>query len=170
MNWFDNVSSDRDRPIAPACLFQGHWRHRLHAHGELLLCRVVIDVVEPRVVAAQVLEHGLIEDFEAGPLEDLNRSMLAQEVHRRPSEWGLSECAMLPAWAKATFSESQIDELERIQDYINDASDESVDSVLELRDHFLQGIGMTLGDVHRAVRQPLEHGSAPRKGGRGLVS
>ena len=50
MNWFDNVSSDRDQPIAPACLFQGHWRHRLHAHGELVLCRVVMDVAEPRVV------------------------------------------------------------------------------------------------------------------------
>ena len=116
MNWFDNVSSDRDQPIAPACLFQGHWRHRLHAHGELMLCRVVMDVAEPRVVAAQVVEHGLVEDLDAGSLQDLNQAMLAQEVHRRPAEWGLSECAMLPTWAKATFSENQLNELERIQD------------------------------------------------------
>ena len=170
MNWFDNVSSDRDQPIAPACLFQGHWRHRLHAHGELMLCRVVMDVAEPRVVAAQVVEHGLVEDLDAGSLQDLNQAMLAQEVHRQPLAWGLSECAMLPTWAKATFSENQLNELERIQDYLTDASDESVDSVLELRDQFLQGIGLTLGDVHRAVRQPVEHGTSLRKGGRGLVS
>ena len=170
MNWFDNVSSDSEQRIAPAYLYQGHWRHRLHAHGDELLCRVVIDVAEPRVVAAQVVEHGLVEDLDAGSLQDLNQAMLAQEVHRRPAEWGLSECAMLPTWAKATFSELQLNELERIQDYLTDASDESVDSVLELRDQFLQGIGMTLGDVHRAVRQPVEHGTGLRKGGRGLVS
>ena len=34
MNWFDNVSSDCDQPIAPARLMQGHWRHRLHAYAE----------------------------------------------------------------------------------------------------------------------------------------
>ena len=68
MNWFDNVSSDSDQPIAPACLYQGHWRHRLHAYGDKVLCRVVIDVAEPRVVAAQVIENGLVEDLDAGTL------------------------------------------------------------------------------------------------------
>ncbi|MDO9235373.1 MAG: hypothetical protein Q7U28_04965 [Aquabacterium sp.] len=171
MNWFDNVSSDSDQPIAPACLYQGHWRHRMHAYGELLLCRVVIDVVDPRVVAAQVIEHGLIEDLDDGALEALNQVMLAQEVHQRPSEWGLTECAMLPTWATPTFSESQVQEMERIQDYLNDASDESFESVLALRDQFLQGICMTYDDVNRAMRQPYEHGMGPpRKGGRVLSS
>ncbi len=170
MNWFDNVSSDSDQPIAPACLYQGHWRHRLHAHGDKVLCRVVIDVAEPRVVAAQVVEHGLVEDLDAGTLADLSQSMLAQEVHLCPSAWGLTACTMLPMWAKPTFSESQIEELERIEGYLIDASEESVDSVLALRDQFLQGIGMTNQDVHRAVRQPCEYGVAVRKGGRGLVS
>lgn len=170
MNWFDNVSSDSDQPIAPACLYQGHWRHRLHAYGDKVLCRVVIDVAEPRVVAAQVVENGLIEDLESSTLEDLNQVMLAQEVHLNPTAWGLAACAMLPSWSKPTFTESQIGELERIQGYLIEASEESVDSVLKLRDQFLQGIGMTDRDVHRAVRQSNEYGKLPRKGGRGVVS
>lgn len=170
MNWFDNVSSDSDQRIAPACLYQGHWQHRLHAHGDLLMCRVVIDVIEPRVVAAQVVEQGLIEDLDASQLEALNQAMLAQEVHHQPTAWGLTVCAMLPLWAKPTFSDSQIEEMERIQGYLIDASDDSVDTVLQLRDHFLQGICMTCEDVHRAVRQPDEYGTGMRKGGRGLAS
>lgn len=170
MNWFDNVSSDSDQPIAPACLYQGHWRHRLHAYGDKVLCRVVIDVAEPRVVAAQVVENGLIEDLESSTLEDLNQAMLAQEVHLNPTAWGLTACTMLPAWSKPTFTESQIGELERIQGYLIEASEESVDSVLKLRDQFLQGIGMTDQDVHRAVRQSHEYGKGLRKGGRGVLS
>lgn len=173
MNWFDNVSSDSDQPIAPACLYQGHWRHRLHAYGDKVLCRVVIDVAEPRVVAAQVVENGLTEDLDGGVLEDLNQVMQAQDVFDCPTAWGFTACAMLPVWAKPTFSESQIGELERIQGYLIEASeesDESVESVLKLRDQFLQGIGMTDRDVYRAVRQSNEYGKVPRKGGRGVVS
>jgi hypothetical protein len=170
MNWFDNVSSDSDQRIAPACLYQGHWRHRLHAFGDVQLCRVVIDVAEPRVVAAQVIEHGLVEDLDHSMLEELSQVMLAQEVHHRPTAWGLTECAMLPTWAKATFSERQIEELERLQGYLIEATDESVDAVLALRDQFLQGIGMTHHDVNRAVRPSQEYGMGQRKGGRGLVS
>jgi hypothetical protein len=170
MNWLDNVSSDSDQRIAPACLYQGHWRHRLHAHGDVQMCRVVIDVAEPRVVAAQVLEHGLAEDLDTGELDALNQAMLAQEVHHRPTAWGLTTCTMLPLWTRPTFSESQIEELERIQGYLIEASDDSVDTVLQLRDQFLQGIGMTCQDVSRAVRQPNEYGTGMRKGGRGLAS
>jgi hypothetical protein len=171
MNWLDNVSSDSDQRIAPACLYQGHWRHRLHPFGEKLLCRVVIDVAEPRVVAAQVVEHGLVEDLDSSQLEELNQAMIAQEVHHRPTAWGLTACTMLPTWAKPTFSESQIEELERIQGYLIEASDESVDTVLKLRDEFLRGIGMTHQDVNRAVRQSNEYAMGGlRKGGRGLVS
>ncbi|MBA4110804.1 MAG: hypothetical protein C0487_14560 [Leptothrix sp. (in: Bacteria)] len=170
MNWLDNVSSDSDQRIAPACLYQGHWRHRLNPHGDLLMCRVVMDVAEPRVVAAQVIEHGLVEDLDASDLEELSQLMLAQEVHHRPTAWGFTACAMLPLWAKPTFSESQIEEMERIQGYLIDAPDDSVDTVLQLRDQFLQGIGMTCEDVHRAVRQPNEYGKSLRKGGRGLAS
>jgi hypothetical protein len=90
MNWFDNVSSDSDQPIAPACLYQGHWRHRLHTFDDLQLCRVVIDVMEARVVAAQVIERGEVEDLSSSQLEDLTAAMVAQDAHRRPLEWGLS--------------------------------------------------------------------------------
>ena len=170
MNWFDNVSSDSDQRIAPACLYLGHWRHRLHAYGDLLLCRVVIDVAEPRVVAAQVVEHSLVEDLDLNALAELSQVMLAQEVHHRPAAWGFGDIAMLPYWAKPTFTESQLEELERIQGYLIEASEESVESVLKLRDQFLQGIGMTHQDVNRAMQQSNEHDIRLRKGGRGMVS
>lgn len=170
MNWLDNVSSDIDQPIAPACLFQGHWQHRLHPHGEPVLCRVVMDVAAPRLVAAQVMAHGLVEDLDSGELQDLNDVLLAHEVHLQPGAWGFGECRMLPAWARPSFSDSQIEELERIQGYLVDASEDNVDNVLALRDQFLQGIGMTHLDVNRAVRQPPQYGQAIRKGSRSLVS
>ncbi len=162
MNWFDNVSSDCDQRIAAAFLMEGHWRHRLHAYAEPVLCRVVIDVAEPRVVAAQVIEHGTAQDLGSGELEDLNQAMQAQDVLQRPSAWGFSPCAMLPSWARPTFSESQIDELERIEGYLIEATDDTIESVLKLRDEFLRGTGLNDQAMARAVRQP-EHGETARK-------
>ena len=98
---------------------------------------------------------------------DLTQALVAQEVHHRPSAWGLSPRRSMPAWARATFSEQQIEELERIEGYLIEASDDTIDSVLELRDQFLRGIGLTDQDVVRAVRQP-QHASGSRKGGRSL--
>ncbi|MBI3380613.1 MAG: hypothetical protein HY019_01280 [Aquabacterium sp.] len=169
MNWFDNVSSDCDQPIAPARLVQGHWRHALHAYAEPALCRVVIDVAEPRVVAAQVIENGLSRDLGASVLEELTQAILAQEVHHHPSAWGLSECTMLPNWARPTFSERQIEELERIEGYLIEASEDTVDSVLKLRDEFLKSIGLTDLDIYRAVRQP-QQGQVVRKSSRMLIN
>jgi hypothetical protein len=169
MNWFDNVSTDSDQPIAPARLMQGHWRHRLHPAADPALCRVVIDVAEPRVVAAQVIENGIPEDLGRSALLELTRAMVEQEAHHHPSAWGLDECAMLPTWARPTFSEKQIEELERIDGYLVEASDETFNSVLKLRDEFLRGIGMTERDIYRAVRQP-QQGAVVRKSARMLVN
>jgi hypothetical protein len=169
MNWFDNVSSDSDHPIAPARLMQGHWRHRLHPYADPVLCRVVVDVAEPRVVAAQVIEHGIPEDLGHSALEDISRDMLAREVHEQPAAWGLSPCAMMPGWARPTFSEKQIEELERIEGYLIEASDDTVDAVLQLREEFLRGIGLTDRDIYRAVRQP-QQGQATRKPSRMRVN
>lgn len=165
MNWLDNVSSDLDQPIAAACLMQGHWLHALNPFSEPVMCRVVMDVAEPRVVAAQVIEPGRVQHLDSAELEDLHTAMLAQDVHRNPAAWGLSPCAKLPAWARPSFSERQIEELERLQGYLCEADDEAIGDVMLLRDHFLRGIGMSDHDMHRAVRQP-EYGTLPRRGGR----
>lgn len=165
MNWLDNVSSDLDQPIAAACLMHGHWLHPLNPFSEPVMCRVVMDVAEPRVVAAQVIEPGQVQHLGNAELEDLNAAMLAQDVHRSPAAWGLSPCAKLPSWARPSFSERQIEELERLQGYLSDADEDDIDNVLLLRDDFLRGIGMSDHDMYRAVRQP-EHGTAPRRGGR----
>ncbi len=166
MNWLDNVSSDSDQPIASAHLFQGHWRHSRHAFSAPELCRVVIDIAEPRVVAAQWLDHSLTEELDDGQLEDLNQAMAKAEVFRLPSAWGLSACTHMPTWAKATFSDSQIEELQRIEGYLIEASEDTIDSVLQVRDEFLRGIGMNDMDMHRAVRQTPQHGLSKVKGGR----
>lgn len=166
MNWLDNVSSDLDQPISAACLMQGHWLHALTPFSQPVMCRVVMDVAEPRVVAAQVITPGQVQHLGSAELEDLNAAMLAQDVHRSPAAWGLSACARLPAWARPSFSERQIEELERLQGYLADAAeDDDIDAVLLLRDDFLRGIGMTDHDMYRAVRQPV-HGLVPRRGGR----
>lgn len=169
MNWFDNVSSDSDQPIAPARLLQGHWRHPPHPFAAPVLCRVVIDAAEPRVVAAQYIEHGTTRDLGSSALEELSQAMLKLDVHDQPSAWGFSPCSMLPQWARPTFSEKQIEELERIEGYMVEASEENFDSVLQLRDEFLRGIGLTDRDIYRAVRQP-QQGQVNRKGGRTLVN
>lgn len=163
VNWFDNVSSDCDQPIAPACLVQGHWRTRLHPYGDPVLCRVVLDVAEPRVVAAQVIEHGLAQDLDSSALEELSQALIAQEVHHHPAAWGFSACSRLPGWAKPSFSERQIDELERIDGYLIEASDDNIEEVLKLRDEFLKGIGMTDQDIYRATREPQQ---GPMMGGK----
>lgn len=162
MNWFDNVSSDCDRPIAAACLMQGHWRHALHPYGEPMLCRVVIDVAEPRVVAAQVVAHGCTQDLGSSQLEDLNQALEAHDVLRNPSAWGFSPCAMLPSWARPSFTESQIEELERIEGYLIEATDDTIESVLQLREQFLRGTGLNDQAMAKAVRQP-EHGPGAHK-------
>ena len=165
MNWFDNVSSNRDQPIAAARLVQGHWLHRLSPYTDPVLCRVVLDVAEPRVVAAQVIEPGQLEDLGLSELEDLTAAMLAQEVHLQPAAWGLARCATLPAWAHPSFNEDQIAELERIEGYLVEASEDTIESVLQLRDEFLRGIGMADHDICRAARPP-QHGQGYRKGSR----
>ncbi len=169
MNWFDNVSSDCDQRIAAAHLMEGYWRWRPHPYADEQLCRVVVDVAAPRVVAAQMIEHGLHEDLESSDLEDLTNTLQRQGVLDRPSAWGFSPCAMLPRWARPSFSEVQIEELERIQGYLIDADEAEIDGVLEVREQFLRGIGMTDQDIQRAARQP-QHGQGCRKGGRTLVS
>jgi hypothetical protein len=171
MNWFDNVSSDSDQPIAPARLVHGHWRQQLQPFNEPALCRIVLDAAEPRVVAAQVIEHGSHRDLNGCELEALHQAVTALEVHLQPSAWGLTPCAMLPTWARPSFSERQIEELERIEGYLIEASDDdTVESVLQLRDEFLRGIGLTDRDMYRAVRQPQQGGATGRKVGRVLVN
>ncbi len=165
MNWLDNVSSDRDQPIAAACLVIGHWQHRLHPFADPVLCQLVIDLAAPRVVAARVMEPGQMEDLDINELDDLTQALLAQHVHHQPAAWGFVPCPVLPAWARPTFSEQQIEELERIQGYLIESTEDTVDDVLRLREEFLKGIGMTDQHIVRATRAP-DPSANSRKGNR----
>ena len=106
---FGNISSDSDQWDAPARLYVGHWRHPMHAHGEPVLCQVVIDAAEPRLVAAQVAEHGVAREADRRMLHTLDKVLRAQDVYDQPSAWGFTPCTVLPAWVRPTFSESQIE-------------------------------------------------------------
>jgi hypothetical protein len=167
MNWLNNVSSDSDQPIAAACLVQGHWRHRLHPYADPVLCHLVIDLAAPRVVAAQVIEPGQTEDLDLSDLEDLTQVLLDKDVHHRPAAWGFVPCPVLPTWARPTFSEQQIEELERIQGYLIEATDDTIQDVLRLREDFLRGIGMTDQHIMRATRAP-DPSASSRKGNRSV--
>jgi hypothetical protein len=167
MNWLDNVSSDSDQPIAAACLMQGHWRHRLHPYAEPSLCRIVIDAATARLVAAQIVDDGRVDDLGGSALEDLQQGLVDAGVFHQPSAWGFQLCAMLPTWAKPSFSEQQIEELERIEGYLIEATDDNIESVLKLRDQFLRGIGLTDQHVVRAVRASRQ-APASRKGSQAI--
>lgn len=168
MNWFDNISSDCDQPISAAWLMQGHWRFQPHPYADPVLCRLVLDLAGARVVAAQFMEPGQVRDFESSALEDLNTALQAEGVLQHPSAWGFTSCDALPAWAKPSFSEQQIEELERIEGYLIEATDDNIDAMLHLRDEFLRGLGLTDQDVVRAARQPDYGQLMGRKGGRRL--
>ena len=118
-------------------------------------------------VAAQVIEHGVAEDFTSSQLEDFSEMLIRTEVHLQARAWGFTPCTVLPAWVRPTFSESQIEELERIQGYLIEAPEHKVDTVLEVRDAFLQGIGVTDRHMCRAVR---EGGRYLPKNGRSTVN
>src|SRR3989338_6195291 len=109
---FGNISSDSDQWVAPARLYVGHWRHPIHAdgerwgapaglkaghrrrpmpaHGEPVLCQVVIDAAEPRLVAAQVAEHGVAREADRRMLHTLAKVLRAQDVYDQPSAWGFT--------------------------------------------------------------------------------
>ncbi len=164
---FGNISSDSDQWVAPARLYVGHWRHPMHAHGEPVLCQVVIDAAEPRLVAAQVAEHGVAREADRRMLHTLDKVLRAQDVYDQPSAWGFTPAPCCPPGCAPTFSESQIEELERIQGYLIEAPEHKVDTVLEVRDAFLQGIGVTDRHMCRAVR---EGGRYLPKNGRSTVN
>lgn len=165
MNWLDNVSSDSDQPIAAACLMEGHWQYQPHPYADPVLCRLVIDLAAPRVVAAQVIEPGHTQDLGSSALEDLTQSLLDQDVHHRPTAWGFMPCNVLPGWARPSFSEQQIEELERIQGYLVEATEDTIEDVLRLREEFLRGIGVTDQHIMRATGAP-DPGTNGRKGSR----
>ncbi|MEY4764945.1 MAG: hypothetical protein RI907_1618 [Pseudomonadota bacterium] len=167
MNWFDNISSDSDQPISAAWLMQGHWRFQPHPYADPQLCRLVVDLAGARVVAAQFLAPGRVSDLESSALEDLTAALHAEGVMQNLTAWGFTACDALPTWAKPSFSEQQIEELERIEGYLIEATDDTIDEVLHLRDEFLRGLGLTDQDVVRAARQP-DYGQVGRKGGRRL--
>ncbi len=169
MNWFGNISSDSDQPVSAACLMQGHWRHRPHPYAEPMLCRVVIDVDEPRVVAAQFLSDGVAEDLDDSALDELTQEFVKQDVMFNPSAWGFSPCNVLPAWARPSFSDQQIEELKRIEGYLIEATDDTIDAVLHLRDEFLRGIGVTDHHLARASGEP-EYGATVMTKGSRLLS
>ena len=100
-------------------------------------------------------------------LHTLDKVLRAQDVYDQPSAWGFTPCTVLPAWVRPTFSESQIEELQRIQGYLIEAPEHKVDTVLEVRDAFLQGIGVTDRHMCRAVR---EGGRYLPKNGRSTVN
>lgn len=169
MNWFDNISSDCDQPVAPARLMEGLWTHQLHPYADPVLCRLVVDLAEPRVVAAQVAQPGIAEDLESTALEDLTAALQKGQVIDHLAAWGFTSCTVLPDWARPTFSDSQIAELERIQGYLIEATEDDVDAVLRLRDEFLHNIGVTDRHMHRAVRQAPQ-GPYQRKSGRSSLN
>lgn len=145
MNWFDNVSTDCDHHIPPARLVHGLWKKAAQTY------RVAIDMSERRLVAAQVFERGLPQDLEDARLEHLADELGQHGILEDPHAWGLEPCSMLPDWATPSFSANQISELERIQDYLLGASDDTIDSVLALRDEFLSKIGVTDLHMHRTL-------------------
>ena len=110
------------------------------------------------MVARRDLLLGMGAAAVAGLSTDLGLGGAAQAA----TGWGRGRHSGMPFWLGA---HGQIAELERIQGYLIEASEDTVDSVLMLRDEFLNNIGVTDRHMYRAVRQAPQ-GPYQRKSGR----
>lgn len=78
----------------------GEWMHLFGVGSTETRCRIVIDLAQPKLIAAQEWTGLKFEHIRSARLEDLADSVLnANEAQTDPTEWGLDLTDEVPEWA-----------------------------------------------------------------------
>ena len=94
---YDPEGSLFDRPAKFAA---GEWNHLFGVGSKETRCRIVIDLEQFKLVAAQEWTGLKFEDIHGERLVDLGDSVIAtNEAHTNPDEFGLETTFELPEWA-----------------------------------------------------------------------
>ncbi|WP_241019529.1 hypothetical protein [Burkholderia sp. Ac-20345] len=81
-------------------LFEGNWNHLFGPGRAETQCRIVVDVANDKLVAAQAFDGLKWVDLSAAEKAHLAESVLeVNEVSDDPEVWGLSPIGSLPHWA-----------------------------------------------------------------------
>jgi hypothetical protein len=79
----------------------GHWMHLFGVGPLETHCRLVIDLEQSKLVAAQEWTGLKFEDVLGSRLKDLAESVIeVNEAHKNPDEWELDRVRILPFWAR----------------------------------------------------------------------
>lgn len=94
-----SVPAGAEKPLGHR-LVTGEWPHLFGPGLKETRCRIVLDVEQSRVLAAQEWTGLKFEDVRGERLANLNESVIgANEAHDDPQDWGLTSIDELPAWA-----------------------------------------------------------------------
>lgn len=81
-------------------LFEGTWNHPFGPGRTETQCRIVVDVANDSLVAAQASVGLKWVDLSKEEMDDLAESLFdANDVSDDPTEWNLTSIAALPRWA-----------------------------------------------------------------------
>lgn len=94
-------ADDAGRKLAEVRLFEGNWNHLFGPGNAETECRIVVDVVNDTLVAAQAHDGLKWFDLSSAERADLAESLFdANDVCKNPGDWALVEIDGLPNWAQ----------------------------------------------------------------------
>lgn len=77
----------------------GEWNHLFGVGGKETRCRIVIDLEQPRLIAAQEWTGLKFEDVRGDRLRDLAESVIeVNEAHANLDDWKFERTSELPSW------------------------------------------------------------------------
>jgi len=81
-------------------LYSGQWNHLFGPGKAETECEIVVDVIDPKLVAARAKNGLRWIPLSAAEMADLSESLFqANEIHQSPDDWDLAPAVALPGWA-----------------------------------------------------------------------
>lgn len=100
----------------------GEWPHLFGAGGKETRCRIAIDLVQSKLVAAQEWTGLKFEDVLGDRLKDIAESVIeVNNAHVDPDDWGLEPTEELPAWAGQQKVSNHAEALGKLGYYVRSA-------------------------------------------------
>lgn len=103
VDWVNDAFGEQFRIVAlEPRLYEGTWGHLFGPGRAETQCRIVVDVTNDKLIAAQASDGLKWRDLSAGEMDDLATSLFdANDVSDDPTEWDLSPIVAPPEWASA---------------------------------------------------------------------